>query len=136
MCVPSEDTLSYDPLCGMPAVQISEQGIFSLLLGIDTKKSNGPDNIPNEFLKRYAEYLFLIFTASLREHVVPSDWLVAKVIPVYKSGNKHSVTNYRPISLTCTSCKIFEHILVSCMTSYFEANGLIYKHQHGFRRGL
>lgn len=34
---------------------IKEEGIFLLLLKKDIKKSIGPDKIPNEFFRRYAE---------------------------------------------------------------------------------
>lgn len=51
--------------CPLDPLTITEAGVLNLLLSVDTKKSNGPDNIPNAFLKRYAElvakYLVLIF---------------------------------------------------------------------------
>lgn len=37
-------------------ISIPEEGIFSLLLNIDPKKSPGIDSIPNAFLVRYAEW--------------------------------------------------------------------------------
>lgn len=36
-------------------VVVAEQGALQLLL--NTKKSAGPDNIPNEFVKRCAEWI-------------------------------------------------------------------------------
>lgn len=36
---------------------------------------------------------------------------MARVVSVYKTGDKHKVQNYGPISITCACCKIFEHIL-------------------------
>lgn len=117
-----------DSLRSMPDITITEQGVFSLLLNIDSKKSPGPDNIPNEFLKRYAEciskYLTIIFRVSLEQHSVPRDWLCARVVPVHKSGDKHNVTNYRPISLTCTSCKLFEHIISRSLYDCFESSNI------------
>lgn len=50
-------------------LDITDAGIFNLLLQLDPKKGSGPDDIPNTFLKRYAEccskYLGLIFRKSL-----------------------------------------------------------------------
>ena len=37
--------------------------------------------------------------------------LSANVTPVYKKGSKQHVVNYRPISLTCTVCKVILPIL-------------------------
>lgn len=36
-------------------VVISREGIVAMFLKLDTKKSCGPDEIPNEFLRRYCE---------------------------------------------------------------------------------
>lgn len=48
---------------------ICQEGILSLLLKLDAKKSAGPDMLPNEFRRRYCEwvsqFLFKIFSASL-----------------------------------------------------------------------
>ena len=44
---------------------------------------------------------------------LPSEWLKANVSPIFKKGEKSDPANYRPISLTCILCKIFEHIVAS-----------------------
>ena len=38
-------------------------------------------------------------------------WLSANIAPVFKKGDVHAAENYRPVSLTCVSCKILEHII-------------------------
>lgn len=103
---------------------LTESGIFSLLLKIDQKKSCGPDNIPNAFLMRYAEwmskFLLIIFVKSLQMGEVPVKWKTAKVIPIHKSGDTTSTANYRPISLTCMAGKILEHIILKHIVSFVE----------------
>lgn len=132
----------------MPAHHSSEmldanrtyEGVFSLLLNINVKKSNGPDDIPNAFLRRYAEwighYLTIIFKASLEQKRVPNDWLVAKVVPIFKSGDRQKIENYRPISLSCVCCKLLEHVISKSIYTYLEDKKLLYPNQHGFRRNL
>lgn len=114
--------------------------MLSLLLNIDEKKGSGPDRIPNAFLKHYAEpvckYLFLIFSKSLKYCQVPSKWESAKILPIHKSGDSSCPSNYRPISIACTSCKILEHIILKSLTEYVEENAVLHSNQHGFRRGL
>lgn len=130
---PTDKKLSKTP-------EITESGILNLLLNLDDKKSCGPDGIPNAFLKRYAEpvskYLRLLFTKSIQDSQIPSEWKLAKIIPVHKSGDKSTPSNYRPISLTCTSCKLLEHIILKFITKFVEENNLLHPNQHGFRRGL
>lgn len=117
----------------------SASGICNQLLKLDCKKSSGPDTIPNTFLVRYAEwvskYLHVIFTKSFSTGKVPNIWKKASVIPVFKSGDKQLFTNYRPISLTACTCKMFEHILCNHITSFIESHSLLSQSQHGFRRG-
>lgn len=121
-------------------INISLEGVTELLLRLDVKKSTGPDGIPAVFLKRYAEiiarFLVIIFDVSIKTSSVPDDWLLARVIPVFKKGNRLLVSNYRPISLTCICCKLLEHIIAKYLNTFLEQNKVIHSAQHGFRRGL
>ena len=63
---------------------------------------------------------------------VPSDWLTATVVPVFKKGAPSKVENYRPISLTCSCCKSFETVIKNSLLEYFRTNKLISPAQHGF----
>ncbi|KAM7303220.1 uncharacterized protein ISCGN_013200 [Ixodes scapularis] len=124
----------------MPNLEITQPGILSLLLNLNVKKSAGPDGISGTILRRYAEwlshYLYLIFVESLRSSRLPDDWRCAKIVPIHKTGNKHLITNYRPISLTSTTCKLIEHIICKAITKHIEENDVLYSHQHGFRARL
>lgn len=59
---------------------------------------------------------------------------MGKVFPVHKSGDVHSPTNYRPISLTSIPCKLLEHIIYTSLVNFLESNSYFTKHQHGFRK--
>lgn len=122
------------------SLDINEAGVLSLLLGIDVKKSPGVDEIPNAFLRRYAEwcakYLCIIFNKSLSRAEIPHDWKHAKIIPIPKSEDHSLLSSYRPISLLCTSSKLMEHIIFKHISVFIENNGLCDTRQHGFRRGM
>lgn len=119
---------------------VSETGVLNLLLMLDTKKGAGPDNIPNVFLKRYAEwmakYLCIVFNKSLSTSSLPADWKMAKVIPVHKSGSEADASNFRPISLTSTTCKLLEHIILKHITTFLAHERVLSPCQHGFRQGM
>lgn len=121
-------------------LDITDAGIFNLLLKLDPKKGSGPDDIPNTFLKRYAEwcsrYLGLIFRKSLSTSQLPQEWKIAKIKPIHKGGDADSPSNFRPISLTSTSCKLLEHIILKHMTVFLERINFFSPNQHGFRSGL
>lgn len=61
-----------------------------------------------------------IFQQPLDEGPVPINWKIRKVIPLYKSGNKHSLLNYRLTSLASILCKILEHILIFNLARFLE----------------
>lgn len=123
----------------VPDISISEHGVFNLLLQLDVKKSMGPDGISNAFLKQYAEwcakYLCILYTRSLNEGVVPEDWKTAKIKPLHKNGDKACISNYRPISLTSTTCKLLEHIIHKHLIKFLDEHNVLTNAQHGFRRG-
>lgn len=57
------------------------------------------------------------------------------VVPVRKSGGKTKTSKYRPISLTSTTCKIFEHVIYSNIMRHLEKHTIIDDVQHDSRSG-
>jgi len=74
-----------------------------------------------------------IINLSLENGIFPSDLKLAKVIPIFKSGDQSSLNNYRPISLLSSFSKIFERIIYNKIMSFLQANDILYPHQYGFR---
>ncbi len=64
---------------------------------------------------------------------MPEDWIRAYVVAIFKKGNKHDASKCRPISLTCISCKIKEHIITSNLMKHAQTHHLLYDLLHGFR---
>ena len=79
----------------------------------------------------------MLFEKSLREGRVPEDWRRANVVPIYKAGDRGKAKNYRPVSLTCQLCKVFEELVRDELVEHLdlESNGLLRETQHGFRKG-
>lgn len=124
----------------MEEIDITAEGIASLINNLKISTSGGIDNINTKILKNTvgtsSQILFHIFQQSLTSGQLPKDWKIAKVIPVFKNGNKTSRENYRPISLTCICCKLLEHIIASHIFRHLEKNKHFHNNQHGFRKGL
>lgn len=101
---------------------------------IKGNKAIGPDGIPAFVLKGCSEYLLsplqFLFNLVLKTSVYPTKWKVSKVIPVYKSGPRQDIKNYRPISIVCAISKVFEKIIFDRLFS--EISGKITTYQHGF----
>lgn len=121
-------------------INITEAGVCKLLTQINVFKSTGPDDISARFLKEVANEispaLTLLFNASLEQGIVPEEWKQAIIFPIYKAGktDRSNAENYRPISLTCVTCKILEHILYSNIIRHLDENKILTDVQHGFRK--
>ena len=59
---------------------------------------------------------------------------IAKVIPLYKKGDKTEVGNYRPISIRSPINKIFEVLLHRREIDFGEKSEMLSKFQFGFRK--
>ena len=116
--------------------RINVQEVVNLVKGIDGGKATGLDNIPCKLLKIAADVvapsLTCIFNQSLLTGIYPSDWKLAKVTPIFKTGSKTDLI-YRPISVIPAVAKIFEKIIYDQLYNYLNVNHLSASCQSGFR---
>lgn len=101
------------------------------------KMTAGPDKIPEFILRDCATVLagplHILFNLCLDTSGIPDLWRVSKSVPVFKSGRKDIIVNYRQITLSCNFCKAFEQLLHKYLSNY--AKHLISSSQHGFVLG-
>lgn len=121
------------------SVQFTPQKVADATKSLKNDSSPGPDGIPAVFLKNCSEGLGLplsrVMNDSLRMGKVPDIWKESIVIPIYKKGDRFLPENYRPISLTCNSCKLMEKIVARELTSFLMSNHVLPNGQHGFLPG-
>lgn len=113
---------------------ISIDEINKAIIKIKANRAIGPDGVPAYVLKGCSDHLLeplkALFDLILRTSVYPDRWKISKVIPIYKSGSKQEIKNYRPISIVCAVSKIFEVVIFNKLFS--EISGKISICQHGF----
>jgi hypothetical protein len=78
--------------------------------------------------------LLNIFNKSLNQGVFPNEMKIAKVIPIFKSGNKECINNYRPISLLPQFSKLLEKLFTSRLYNFLLKHKVIYPSQYGFQK--
>ena len=119
-------------------IEITEEIVLEKLLNLNPTKSMGPDGLHPHFLKKLATEisypLTIIFNSSLSTSIIPDDWKIANLTAIFKKGNKCETSNYRPVSLTCILCKVFEKIIKESLVSFLESENLFNDCQHGFRQ--
>ena len=110
-----------------------------LLDRIDVSKSSGPVKLPGRLLQSLAKEIIpvvhFILTQSLCTGKLPTEWTQANVAHILKKGSKLQEANYRPVSLTCITCKLFEHNICKHILAQLEDHTILTDLQHGFRSG-
>ena len=78
-------------------------------------------------------YLVHIINNFFSSGIFPSQLKIARVIPVFKKGEKSLLTNYRPISILPPFSKIFEKIVAKRLMNYLNQHSILSDSQYGFR---
>lgn len=116
---------------------ITVQEILMSLEGLDASKGPGPDQIPPSLLKKFAtsfvKPLFWLFNLSLNSCVFPLAWKKSFLIPIFKSGKRSDIKNYRGIAIISSIPKMFEAIVNQKM--FTQVKNRISNNQHGFFKG-
>lgn len=79
--------------------------------------------------------LVYLYNLSIEESIFPNNLKLAVKL-LFKSRNKSSVNNYRPISMLSNLLRIFEKILTLNWLNLKKKISLLSKDQYGFRPGL
>ena len=117
-------------------IDITPTSIRKIVHKVNINSSAGPDGLPPVvFLKTEPSTNFplsVLFRALIDLHTLPAEWKLSIITPIFKKGPPSNPANNRPITLTCTCCKLFESTITSDLLNYLNEHHLINKHQHGF----
>lgn len=108
--------------------------VFKALSRLPPKFSSGPDNIPSFILKSCASLLSTplckIFNISLSKGVFPTMWKSSFVVPIFKSGDRCNVRNYRGVCIQSAIPKLLDKLVTERLASV--CKHFIADEQHGF----
>ena len=117
-------------------IHITPSIISNILRNLKTHSAAGPDRLPPIFYKYTSKTithpLSIIYRTFIDIHQLPSEWKHSIITPKFKKGDTSNPSNYRPIALTCTACKILESIISSQLNDFLLSHKLLNKQQHGF----
>ena len=117
----------------LPVVQDEVEKIIRNL----KDSSAGWDSIDSKVVKQtyksFISPLTHIMNLSLSTGIVPLELKVARVIPIFKSGETNVFTNYRPVSVLPLFSKILERLMYVRLLDFINKNNILYKYQFGFR---
>ena len=117
-------------------IQISPLALHRILSTLKPNSAAGPDSLPPILFRKTANALIHPLTTMFRSFIdlrtLPQEWKHSIITPKFKKGNPSDPSNYRPIALTCTCCKILESCISSNLIDFLLTHNLISKSQHGF----
>ena len=124
------------PSSQLSSIDITTDDVYDQLSTLVTSKAYGCDSISPHLLKLCAgsivDPVSALFNMSLASSVLPQEWKVHQITPIFKSGDPHCVENYRPISLLCILSKVLESIVYSKIIDFVQDT--LCQHQFGFLR--
>jgi len=110
--------------------------ILKLIRQLKNNSAAGVDGITSLMLKNTAfsvsPLLAHLFNLSLTTGCVPSAWKLSRVIPIFKSGDRQSASNYRPISLQPIIGKLLERVIHEHILQHLHVNNILTPRQFGF----
>lgn len=116
----------------------TNQEIAKTIASLKNKKSQDIHGLSNFLIKSCSKNILQpltqIINQSFRQGIFPDRLKVAKVLPIYKKGEKDKLENYRPISLLPVFSKIFERLIHNRLTQFLNNNKIICKAQSGFQK--
>ena len=105
-----------------------ESEINNIIRIFQNKTSSGHDGISMNVVKAIAQYIAKPFShicnLSLFNGIFPDNMKIAKVVPIFKSGDNQLFTNYRPVSLLPQFSKILEKLFNTRIVSYITKNNI------------
>ena len=105
---------------------------------LKSNKANGYDDINSNIVKSSYDELFIplfhICRTSLLTGSVPDSMKIAKITPLFKSGDTDKLNNYRPISVLPVFSKLLERIMYNRVYSHLINHQLLYERQFGFQQ--
>ena len=128
----STSTIPEEYLC-------SDEQILGLLSSLKTRKATGADGITAQMLKAtgtsIVKSITKLFNLSLKTGIFPTDWKFARVVPIPKTGNPESPSNYRPISILPIISKLLEKHVHNLLYQHLSNNCPLSPNQWGFTEG-
>lgn len=117
----------------------TQQEIFAVFISLSNSRSRDVDGICIRPIKYVLDCILPalehIYNLCLHSGVFPDKMKRAKVVVIYKSGDKNNFSNYRPISILPAFSKALEKIISIRINSFCDKNNILSTQQFGFRKG-
>ena len=133
----SGDPLSYIKLAVPDSIfleSVDESEIINICKNMKDGSSGWDQILPKVVKSTYQNFIVPIahvMNLSIINGVVPTE---LKVVPIYKSGDRRSINNYRPVSVLPCFSKILEKLMYNRISNFIHKHSLLNEYKFGFRQ--
>ena len=131
------DYIQFNPTSHFSLSPVTEVEIATIIHNLKIS-SPRPDDITPKIIKSSSllikAQLTHILNLSFQQGYFPDELKLARVAPIFKSGDPKLVSNYRPVSVLNSFSKIFERAFANQLLHFVAEQGALYDYQFGFRK--
>ena len=113
-----------------------EENIKKVLQTRNKLSALGPDGVGYRIYqlagKVGIQYLKTLFQRVLQDKKIPHDWLEARTILLHKKGDEKALSNWRPISITCCTYRLFTALMSRALQTLNQKHKFYSSSQKGF----
>lgn len=118
-------------------LELTNEGeIDEVMLGLKRNSAPGHDQVTTLDINNLKPDLVPILTKLVNNifisGIFPQELKISKITPIYKSGQKENMNNYRPISVISVFSKIIEKLLKKRMLAFIDKYIVVDEYQYGF----
>ena len=103
--------------------------IINVINSLNINKAVDYDSISSFFLRTasttLAPYIQVFIDCCFANGIFPENATTAKIVPIFKKGERDNPTNYRPISILTSFAKIFERIIYKRLITFLNKHKVI-----------
>jgi hypothetical protein len=119
------------------SITVTTEEVETAVEKLKIVKAAGPGYILAELFKNARQKLYKmiaqLFTTCTNEHIIPKEWKIAHITPIFKQGDRKNCDNYHDISVTNTFSRLFGRIVRDLIeTKYSDKEA---EEQAGFTAG-
>lgn len=123
----------------MVMLETNEDEVRSILQNLNTDSATRCDGISTKLLKMINHTIVPIVTKltnlCIESGTFPNALKMSIINPIFKAGDRNSITNYRPIPILPALSMIVEKIMNRRLLAYLEKENILSNNQFGFRAG-
>lgn len=117
---------------------VSEEELKKVISGLKNSRTPDAYGLSSYILKKIANSILVplhyLINESISSRIFPDHLKKARLVPIFKQGERSDPANYRPISVLPVWSKPLEKLLVIQMEEFLESHHLLSQCQYGFRK--